>query len=58
MALTATCPWSVMKDVMRILNMKQPQVRDGTLVYSAPLYSKKPKMQKGIFIYFMLIGRT
>jgi ATP-dependent DNA helicase Q1 len=40
MALTATCPWSVMKDVMRILNMKQPQVPDGTLVYSAPLYSK------------------
>ncbi|KAG1452956.1 hypothetical protein G6F46_009494 [Rhizopus delemar] len=37
-ALTATCPWSVMKDVMRILNMKQPQVPDGTLVFSAPLY--------------------
>lgn len=29
-----------MKDVMRILNMKQPQVPDGTLVFSAPLYSK------------------
>lgn len=39
MALTATCPWSVMKDVMRILAMKQPQVQEGTLVYSAPLYS-------------------
>ncbi|KAI8636514.1 P-loop containing nucleoside triphosphate hydrolase protein [Parasitella parasitica] len=38
MALTATCPWSVMKDVMRILNMKQPQVQNGTLVFSAPLY--------------------
>ncbi|KAI7889668.1 P-loop containing nucleoside triphosphate hydrolase protein [Mucor mucedo] len=38
MALTATCPWSVMKDVMRILNMKQPQVNNGTLVYSAPLH--------------------
>lgn len=40
MALTATCPWSVMKDVMRILNMKQPQVKQGTLVFSAPLYRK------------------
>ncbi|KAI8991957.1 P-loop containing nucleoside triphosphate hydrolase protein [Mycotypha africana] len=38
MALTATCPWSVMKDVMKILNMKQPQVKDGTLVFSAPLH--------------------
>ncbi|GAN10251.1 ATP-dependent DNA helicase Q1, partial [Mucor ambiguus] len=38
MALTATCPWSVMKDVMRILDMKQPQVPNGTLVFSAPLY--------------------
>ncbi|ORE03754.1 ATP-dependent DNA helicase [Rhizopus microsporus var. microsporus] len=38
MALTATCPWSVMKDVMRILNMKQPQVPNGTLVFSAPLF--------------------
>ncbi|CAO3702232.1 unnamed protein product [Rhizopus stolonifer] len=37
-ALTATCPWSVMKDVMRILNMKQPQVPNGSLVFSAPLY--------------------
>ncbi|KAI9247808.1 P-loop containing nucleoside triphosphate hydrolase protein [Helicostylum pulchrum] len=38
MALTATCPWSVMKDVMKILNMKQPHVKEGTLVFSAPLY--------------------
>ncbi|KAI7900025.1 P-loop containing nucleoside triphosphate hydrolase protein [Cokeromyces recurvatus] len=38
MALTATCPWSVMKDVMKILNMKQPQVKEGTLVFSAPLH--------------------
>ncbi|KAI9483682.1 MAG: P-loop containing nucleoside triphosphate hydrolase protein [Benjaminiella poitrasii] len=38
MALTATCPWSVMKDVMKILNMKQPQVKNGTLVFSAPLH--------------------
>lgn len=40
MALTATCPWSVMKDVMKILNMKQPHVKEGTLVFSAPLYRK------------------
>ncbi|KAI8363834.1 P-loop containing nucleoside triphosphate hydrolase protein [Choanephora cucurbitarum] len=38
MALTATCPWSVMKDVMKILNMKQPHVDKGTLVFSAPLH--------------------
>lgn len=29
-----------MKDVMRILNMKQPQVPNGSLVFSAPLYRK------------------
>jgi ATP-dependent DNA helicase Q1 len=39
-----------MKDVMRILNMKQPQVRDGTLVYSAPLYSKQSK-RVCLFVY-------
>ncbi|CAO3589302.1 unnamed protein product [Absidia cylindrospora] len=38
MALTATCPWNVMKDVMRILGMKEPQYYDGSLIYSAPLY--------------------
>ncbi|KAI8337702.1 P-loop containing nucleoside triphosphate hydrolase protein [Chlamydoabsidia padenii] len=38
MALTATCPWNVMKDVMRILGMKEPQYIGGSLVYSAPLY--------------------
>ncbi|CAO3645808.1 unnamed protein product [Cunninghamella blakesleeana] len=38
MALTATCPWDVMKDVMRILGMKLPSRPDGTIVYSAPLY--------------------
>ncbi|KAI8387533.1 P-loop containing nucleoside triphosphate hydrolase protein [Blakeslea trispora] len=38
MALTATCPWSVMKDVMKILNMKQPHVSKGTLVFNAPLH--------------------
>ncbi|KAI8979996.1 P-loop containing nucleoside triphosphate hydrolase protein [Pilobolus umbonatus] len=38
MALTATCPWSVMKEVMRILHMKLPQSTNGTLVFSAPLH--------------------
>ncbi|CAO3598536.1 unnamed protein product [Absidia cylindrospora] len=38
MALTATCPWHVMKDVMHILGMKTPQAENGTLIYSAPLY--------------------
>lgn len=40
MALTATCPWDVMKDVMRILGMKEPSRPNGSLVYSAPLYRK------------------
>jgi ATP-dependent DNA helicase Q1 len=40
MALTATCPWNVMKDVMRILGMKEPQFIGGSLVFSAPLYRK------------------
>ncbi|KAI8066399.1 P-loop containing nucleoside triphosphate hydrolase protein [Gongronella butleri] len=38
MALTATCPWNVMEDVIRILGMVVPQKEGGTLVYSAPLY--------------------
>ncbi|KAI8093842.1 P-loop containing nucleoside triphosphate hydrolase protein [Halteromyces radiatus] len=38
MALTATCPWNVMRDVMRILGMQEPKFSDGSLVYSAPLY--------------------
>ncbi|KAI7886348.1 ATP-dependent DNA helicase [Lichtheimia hyalospora FSU 10163] len=38
MALTATCPWSVMKDVMTILGMKHPPKPNATLVYTAPLY--------------------
>ncbi|KAI7857061.1 P-loop containing nucleoside triphosphate hydrolase protein [Circinella umbellata] len=38
MALTATCPWNVMKDVMKILGLRQPQMPRGTLVYSAPLH--------------------
>ncbi|ORZ17673.1 P-loop containing nucleoside triphosphate hydrolase protein [Absidia repens] len=38
MALTATCPWHVMKDVMYILGMKMPQTENGALIYSAPLY--------------------
>ncbi|KAI9496188.1 P-loop containing nucleoside triphosphate hydrolase protein [Zychaea mexicana] len=38
MALTATCPWNIMKDVMNILGLRQPQVPRGTLVYSAPLH--------------------
>lgn len=40
MALTATCPWSVMKDVMTILGMKHPPKPNATLVYTAPLYRK------------------
>ncbi|KAI9281058.1 P-loop containing nucleoside triphosphate hydrolase protein [Sporodiniella umbellata] len=37
-ALTATCPWSVMKDVMSILKMRASHTQNGTLVFSAPLH--------------------
>ncbi|KAI8339007.1 P-loop containing nucleoside triphosphate hydrolase protein [Chlamydoabsidia padenii] len=37
-ALTATCPWYVMKDVMHILGMKAPSHNNGSLVYMAPLH--------------------
>lgn len=53
MALTATCPWSIMKDVMRILDMKQPQVNNGTLVFSAPLYSKVSKATPNFFFIYL-----
>ncbi|KAI9271878.1 P-loop containing nucleoside triphosphate hydrolase protein [Phascolomyces articulosus] len=38
MALTATCPWVVMKDVMSILQIRHPQMPKGTLVYTGPLH--------------------
>ncbi|KAI8379702.1 P-loop containing nucleoside triphosphate hydrolase protein [Radiomyces spectabilis] len=47
MALTATCPWNVMKDVMNILGLKQPQLKGGSLLYSAPLY--RPNLVYRVF---------
>ncbi|KAI7870369.1 P-loop containing nucleoside triphosphate hydrolase protein [Spinellus fusiger] len=38
MALTATCSWKAMKDILAILSLKRPQVNGGCLLYSAPLY--------------------
>ena len=38
MALTATCPWKIMQDVINILGLPSPREVKGTLVYSAPLF--------------------
>ena len=61
MALTATCPWNVMKDVMKILGLRQPQMPRGTLVYSAPLhrmyyiYNSPCFDSKGLHVYSILL---
>ncbi|ORZ00626.1 P-loop containing nucleoside triphosphate hydrolase protein [Syncephalastrum racemosum] len=47
MALTATCPWRVMRDVIGILGLELPQKRNGTLVYSAPLH--RPNLVYKVF---------